>query len=161
MYLKKARTLVTLCCLGLAVAACDTADERSAAHYEKGMELVASGDTTKAMLEFRNALKLNQDSVQPRFEMAKLLLGQQDFKGALGNFLRVAELEPEHLETRINLARIFVFAQQWDNATRHIDAALSFAPDNTEARALSATIEYRQGDKEKALGIARCCADWP
>jgi len=155
MYLKKARTLVTLCCLGLAVAACDTADERSAAHYEKGLELVASGDTTKAMLEFRNSLKLSQDYAEPRFEMAKLLLDQQDFKGALGNFLRVAELKPEHLETRVNLARIFVFAQQWDDANRHITAALGFAPENTEARALSATIEYRQGNKEKALEIAQ------
>lgn len=155
MYLKKARTFVTLCCLGLAVAACDTADERSAAHYEKGLELISSGDTTKAMLEFRNALKLNQDFVEPRFEMAKLLMEQQDFRGALGNFLRVVELEPEHLETRTNLARIFVYGQQWDDAKRHIDEALTFAPDNTEVRALSATVEYRQGDKDKALEIAR------
>jgi len=155
MYLKKVRTLVTLCCLGLAVAACDTADERSAAHYEKGLELVASGDTTKAMLEFRNALKLNQDYVEPRFEMAKLLMDGQDFKGALGNFLRIVELEPEHLEARENLARIFVFAQQWESAKRHVDAALGFAPENTDIRALSATIEYRQGNKDKGLEVAK------
>lgn len=151
----KARLLVSLSLMGFALVACDTADERSQAHYEKGLDFVASGQIEKAMLEFRNALKLDQESVDARFEIAKLLLVQQDFTGALGNFLRVVELDPNHLETRANLARIFVFGQRWEDATRHIDAALEVAPKDPEIRALKATVEYRQGDKDAALKLAR------
>ncbi len=155
LLLGKARLILTFCALAFALAACDTADERSEAHYQKGLEFVTSGQTEKAMLEFRNALKLNQEAVEPRFEVAKLMLARQDFQGALGNFLRVVEIEPTHLQARANLARIYVFGQHWEDATRHIDAALEAAPTDPEIRALKSTIEYRNGDKERALEMAR------
>jgi len=151
----RARMIATLTFMGLALAACDTADERSQAHYEKGLELVADGQVEKAMLEFRNSLKLNQEAVEPRFEIAKLLLKSQDFQGALGNFMRVVELEPGHLEARTNLARIYVYGERWEDAARHIDAALTTDPKNGEVRALKATAEYRNGDKARALELAR------
>lgn len=151
----RARMIATLTFMGLALAACDTADERSQAHYEKGLELVADGQVEKAMLEFRNSLKLNQEAVEPRFEIAKLLLQSQDFQGALGNFMRVVELEPGHLEARTNLARIYVYGERWEDAARHIDAALATDPKNGEVRALKATAEYRNGDKARALELAR------
>lgn len=153
--IKKVRMVAILSLMGLALAACDTADERSQAHLEKGLELVASDQPEKAMLEFRNALKLNQEAVEPRFEIAKLMLAKQDFQGALGNFMRVVESDPEHLEARANLARIYVYGQRWEDAGRHIDAALDADPKNAEVRALKATVEYRSGDKAEALEIAR------
>ena len=157
-----ARLLLSASFVALTLAACDTADERSEAHYQKGLELVEAGQTEKAMLEFRNALKLNQEAVAPRFEVAKLMLANQDFQGALGNFMRVVEIEPGHLEARANLARIYVYGQRWEDATRHIDAALEVAPKDTEIRALKATVEYRNGDKARALDMARAVlADEP
>jgi len=76
--------------LGLGVlSACDTAEDRVNAFYNRGLELVAAGEIDKAILEFRNALQLDQDSVESRLEFAKALLVKQDFQGAIGNFLRV------------------------------------------------------------------------
>ena len=56
----------------LALVACDNAEERAAAHYAKGVELAAAGEVDKAIIEFRNALKLDQDAVPPRLEFARL-----------------------------------------------------------------------------------------
>ena len=58
--------------LMLTLAACDTAEDRAAKHYERGMAFLETGETDKASLEFRNALQLNPDAVKARREFARL-----------------------------------------------------------------------------------------
>ena len=47
--------------LVLLLGACSSSEERAQAYYKSGTEYVAKGELEKASLEFRNALKLNQD----------------------------------------------------------------------------------------------------
>jgi len=148
------RTALAGACL-LALAACDNAEERAAAHYAKGVELVAAGEVEKAIIEFRNALKLDQDAVAPRLEFARLLLEQGRLEQAAGHFQRLTELDPEHTEARISLARILLIGNQAGDARRHIDAALANAPKDVEARALKATYFFREEQPEEAMALAQ------
>lgn len=148
------RAALTGACL-LALAACDNAEERAAAHYAKGVELVAAGEVEKAIIEFRNALKLDQNAVAPRLEFARLLHAQGQLEQAAGHYQRLTELDPNNLEARISLARILLIGNQTTEAQHHIDAALSRDPNDIEARALKATSYFRQGNTEEAMDIAR------
>ncbi len=141
--------------LGLGVlSACDTAEDRVNAFYNRGLELVAAGEIDKAILEFRNALQLDQDSVESRLEFAKALLVKQDFQGAIGNFLRVIELEPENVEARTNVGQILLGAGQVDQAMVHVNAAYDLAPADLTVKGLKATGEYRLGNTDNAVTLA-------
>lgn len=139
----------------LALVACDNAEERAAAHYAKGVELAAAGQVEKAIIEFRNALKLDQNAVPPRLEFARLLMNQGRLEQAAGHFQRLTELAPENLEARISLARILLIGNQTGDALRHIDAALAKSPSDIEARALKATYFFREQEHEKAMALAK------
>ncbi len=139
----------------LALVACDNAEERAAAHYAKGVELAASGEVDKAIIEFRNALKLDQNAVAPRLEFARLLMNEGRLEQAAGHFQRLTELAPENIEARISLARIMLIGNQTSDALRHIDAALAKSPNDIEARALKATYFFREEEYEKAMALAK------
>lgn len=143
--------LIGLVLVGL--VACDNAEERAQGHYQRGMTLLEAGEDRKALLEFRNALQLNQDALEPRLEYARLLekLGE---RGVIRNYLKVIEINPEHLEARIAVARIQL-ALGDDGASEHLKVAARVAPDNIEVRALQAVFTHRQGGLEEAAVIAK------
>ncbi|MEO1548857.1 MAG: tetratricopeptide repeat protein [Pseudomonadota bacterium] len=137
------------------VAACDDAQERAEGHYQSGLELLEADDPIKAKLEFQNALQLNQDYLEPRFEFAKLLMADGDIEGALGNFLKVVELDPNHLEGNINVGELYLIGNAPELAERYVTTAFAAAPDNIKVRGLKAVYEQRSGNTEAALELAQ------
>lgn len=139
----------------LGLAACDTAEERAENHYQRGLELLASGDTERAMIEFRNVFRLDDSHVAALSEFAGLLRDQGDVKGAFGHYLRVVELEPRNLPAQIALAEMSLQVQDFENAEIHVMQAFGIDPAAPAVRALKATVDYRKGvDKPAAVALA-------
>jgi tetratricopeptide (TPR) repeat protein len=135
----------------LALAACDSAEERVAQHYDSGMALLEEGAPEKAALEFRNAIAVDEGFLPARFELAKILLAQGNTQGAFNNFQRVVELDPAHAEARLQLANLLLLGGQFDEALTHADAASKAAPDDPDALVARAVAHYRLGNAEQAL----------
>jgi cellulose synthase operon protein C len=129
----------------LALAACDSAEERVTEHQERGMALLAEGAPEKAALEFRNALEIDEAFLPARFELAKILLAQGNTQGAFANFQRVVELDPAHAEARLQLANLLLLAGEFEQALTHADAASKAAPDNADILLARAVAHYRLG----------------
>ena len=139
----------------LALAACDTAEERAENHYQRGMDLLAEGETDRAMVEFRNVFRLDDDHVPALSEFAGLLRDQSDVKGAFGHYLRVVELAPRDLGAQIALAEMSLQMQDFDSAQVHVMQAFGVAPEDAEVRALKATVDFRKGeDRPAAVAMA-------
>ena len=138
----------------LALAACDSVEERVAEHHQRGLELVESGEPAKAMLEFRNALQLDQDYVPSRFQLATLLGAEQSFEGAVGHMLKVVELDPEHLQARIQLTQIMLLAEQLDEALKHSEAAYKVAPNDANVLSLRSAVALNLENFDTALSAA-------
>lgn len=134
---------------------CDDAQERAEGHHQRGLSLLEQGETEKAILEFRNALQLDQNAKAPRVEFARILLARGELQRALGNYLKVVELDPEHLEARREVARILIFGNAAEEAVPHVEAGLSLAPQDIEMRALKALLDHRQDQPEAAAGMAQ------
>ena len=134
----------------LALAACDTAEERAENHYQRGMELLAEGETDRAMVEFRNVFRLDDDHVPALAEFAGLLRAQGDVKGAFGHYLRVVELEPRDLAAQIALAEMSLQVQDFESAQVHVMQAFGIAPEDAAVRALKATVDFRKGEDTPA-----------
>ena len=140
---------------GIAVlSGCDSPEERAQSHYERGVELVASGETVKASLEFRNALKLKKDFVPALFSLGKLEKKNNRFQQAARIFAGVAERSPEHVEARVELARILLLAGQLDEALKYADQAYALKDADEEVLVLKAAIALKLGNKDDAVRFA-------
>lgn len=139
----------------MALAACDNAEERAEGHYQRGLQLLEAGEDDKAILEFRNALQLNQDALEPRLEFARARLRQGQIEGAIGNYLKVIEVDENHLEARKTVGRLLL---QYDtdalSAREHVNAAADIAPADTEVRGLVAGLAQKEGRFEDAAALA-------
>lgn len=127
----------------LALAACDSAEEKAQAHYERGLELLAEGDGARARLEFRNALKEVGTMIEPRLELARMSRAEGAIRPALREYLRVAEQDPENLEANIALGELSFQTKNWETFERYSAAAVAQAPDSLEVRILDVAMKYR------------------
>ena len=130
------------------LAACDSIEDRVAEHYERGVELAAEGEIEKAMLEFRNAIKLNPDFVAAHFAMGEIHEARGEAQSAFGRFRRVAELDPTNIEARIRNGNYYMVAGNLPKAREEMEAAVANDPENIRVMALQAGVELRSGNLE-------------
>ena len=127
----------------LAVAGCESSDQRAERHFNSGVALIEAGQTSQAMLEFRNVLRLQPGNIEARLHIARLHREAGETPQAYREFLQVAERDPDVLEARIALAQIAADANNWDELERHGTAAARLAPDDPQVRLIGAVLDYR------------------
>jgi cellulose synthase operon protein C len=132
-------------------AACDSAEERAAKHYQRGVELAEQGEPEKAILEFRNALRADELHAPALYGIAEALEARGDLRGAVGHLQRVIEIDPSHVEARVKLAQAMLLGGALDEAAKHAEAAYAVAPKNPDVLAVRAAVTLRLGEPEKAL----------
>lgn len=143
------------------LAACDSIEERVASHYERGQELVDAGSPEKAVLEFNNALQLDDKHVPSHFAIAKIQEAGGELQQAFARYGKVVELDPNHAEARLKLARFYVLGKNLEEGRKQLSAALKLLPNEPGAHTLAATISLREGDMpgaraslDKAMALA-------
>lgn len=155
--LRRFLTLVVLT-MGLALlTACDTAEERAQAHYEKGTALLEEGDVERALVEFRNVFKLNGFHKGARLAYARVEEGRGNISEAYGQYLRLVEQYPENLEGRRALARLASGLNNWEEVTRHVTIAEQLAPKDPIVLAVRVGLDYRNALRDgntTAAGLA-------
>ena len=112
------------------------------------------GKPVKAGLEFRNALKLNENMVPALYALGKVEREQNRFQQAARIFARVTEQSPEHVEARIELSRILLLAGQLDESLKFADQAYALASTNVEVLVLKAAIALKLGNNADAVRFA-------
>ena len=68
--------------LPLALLACDGAEEREAAYFNRGKALYEAGDYSKAALELKNARQINPLNVEALYYLALISEKQGSFRDA-------------------------------------------------------------------------------
>lgn len=147
------RTLLKAIIVGfllLSQSACFDEKQQAQKHHENGLKLLLENEPEKATLEFRNALKLDQDAIAPRVEYAKILLSQNQLQQAIGNFLKVVELEPDNFEANLALGQVLLIADQIDDATVYVEAASRLKPEDPQSLALKSMLDFRTGRMDEA-----------
>ena len=141
--------------LPLVLAACESAEERLAGHLERAEELFEAGDIEKAMLEYRNALQIDNDSVEANLGMARGHESTQDFPPMISRLNRVIELDPNNVEALTKLGQVMLMAGQLDRALSNASAAVDAAPNDADALAVKASVSLRLGNTDQAVDLAR------
>ena len=127
----------------LVLAACDSVEERAERHFDRGVALLEAGESSQALLEFRNVLRLQEGHAEARTLMARTLRAQGDTGSAFREYLRLVEQYPDTLEGQLALAEIAAESGDWEAATRHGRAAQELAPEDADVVLIGAVLDYR------------------
>ena len=126
----------------LFVAGCDSAAERAQRHYESGMQYLQAGDVDRALVEFRNVFKLDNQHREARLAYAEAERGRGNLREAYSHYLRLQEQYPDDLVTLRGLAQLASDNAQWDEARKFVTLALAAAPDDPELKAIKIYTDY-------------------
>jgi len=145
--------------LPLGLIACDGAEEREAAYFERGKSLYEAGDYSKASIELRNARQINPLNHEALYYLGLIAEKKGDFRGAFKAYLAVIEQAPKHVGSNLHAGRILLMSGETDKASEKAKVALEVEPENVEARALRGAVSLRRdkldaarADAEYALG---------
>lgn len=153
---RRSRRLSAVLALGALalLAACDSAEERKVSHYENGLEFVAEGEPGKAVIEFTNALRIDDAYLPAHEALGELHLAEGRPGAAVPHLIRVAEADPQALEVRLDLARALLDLRNVPAARTYADAALELDPDNVRGLGVSAALDLMIGEAESARADA-------
>lgn len=146
----------------LALAGCDSPEEKAEAYYQSAMELMEAGDTARAAVEFRNVFKYNGFHKEARAAYAAMLLEEGNTADAYSQYLRLIEQYPDTPEARITLAELAMARGDWAEVERHGTAAAALTPEDPRVKAITVALDYRNavidkndGARERAARAAR------
>ncbi len=133
----------------MALAACDTAEERAEEHFEAAVALLDDGDVERAIVEFRNVFQLNPDHIEARQAFGQLMLNEGNTSAAYTNFLRVVEQQPDNIHSRLQLAEMAILRQNWEEARRHGEVVIQAQADTVESRILNMALNFERAASEE------------
>ncbi|KIC45493.1 hypothetical protein RA28_10445 [Ruegeria sp. ANG-S4] len=133
-----------LICLSLLLAGCEDSEERAERHLQSAVELLAAGDTERAIVELRNVVKFDVDHKEGRLLLAQTLAKQGDVQDSISQFLRLAEQYPDFLIVRTALTRMMLEINAWEEAEHHGRFARDLASEDPDVIFLNAVLDYRE-----------------
>lgn len=136
--------LILAVSFALVLAGCESSEERAEAAFQRGVELVEAGDDARATVEFRNAVKFNENHLGARLELARLNLRADRLRPAFRNFLAVVEQDPDHIESLQSLSRIAFLLRDRETFKRFSEDAISKAPDTAESQVFRLANDYQE-----------------
>ena len=140
--------------LVVALSACGGAEDRKEKYLEKGKVYLNDKNYEKARIEFKNVLQIDPKYAEAYYYMGQLSEENKDFNKAFSNYRKAIELNPKYTLSKINLSRIYVVAgtENFINEAKKLLKEINIeSPGNSEAALISATIEYKTGNKNKAI----------
>ena len=138
------RPLLPLCAVALiALAGCESSEDRAERHFQTALGLIAVGDVQRATVAFNNVFRHDGFHLEARAALAGMLLDSGDTAGAYSQLLRLIEQYPDNAAARRTLAEIAILRADWDEAERHGRAALALDPDSPGVQAIGVALDYR------------------
>lgn len=140
--------------LPLALLACDGAEEREAAYFNRGKTLYETGDYSKAALELKNARQINPLNFEALYYLGLIAEKQGNYRDAFNAYQSVLEQKPAHVGANLHIGRIHLMSGDVDKAMAEAAKALEAEPENIEARALRGAAYLREGRLAEARADA-------
>jgi cellulose synthase operon protein C len=90
----------------LAAAACDTPEEKEARHLATGIEFAEAGDDAKAMVEFRNVLRLNAKNADALYQVGLIHERAERWVQAFNAFQAATAERPGDIDANMKIGTL-------------------------------------------------------
>lgn len=127
----------------LALAACQSSEEKAEDHFASARALAESGDADRAVVELRNVFEYDPDHREARAFLADLLLDRGDLPGAFAQYQTLVDQHPDDIDAIIRLAEIALGRNDWAGFESQTRAAARLQPESPTVRALRLALDYR------------------
>lgn len=133
----------------MTLTACKSTEDKSDAYFQSAVALVESGEARGAILELKNAIKLNENNVAARKLYAQLLLDAGDVSRAFREFRYVSEARPDDLDAARAMAAIAFDSNDLDGAQAYLDKAKMLDATDLGLREIEVGLRYRSAVKSR------------
>ncbi len=151
---KVARNFLVVIAATLALNACSSPEQRVEKYMKEGDEYFEQGDYLRANLQYRNALKINEEYAPALQGLINIAEAQNEYETMFPLLQSLIRLQPENVDALVDIGNIYLLASDEQEAETAADKALAVEPNNVGARTLKASILFKIGDRANALEIA-------
>jgi tetratricopeptide (TPR) repeat protein len=149
------RALASASLLALALAACDSPEEKAAKHLERGIAYYEAGDDARAMVELSNVLRLQPKSADALFLLGRIHERAERLPHAYEAYQAAVAEKPDFVAAQAKFGALALVRNNLDAAERAADAVERIEPNNPDGLAIRGAVMLRRGDLERALDTAR------
>lgn len=150
----------------LALAACQSSEERAERHYQSALSYMAEGEVELALVDLRRVFDYDGFHKKARALYAATVRERGELQEAYGQYLRLVEQFPDTPEARIALGEMAFLRNDWEEVERHGSEAVELVPDDPAAQALGAALAFRAAAlaedaaaQDAAADVARAVLD--
>src|SRR5688572_19690433 len=111
--------VVVVASLSLMAAACTDPQVAKVRHLERGNALSADGKHREAVLEYRQAIKLDTKYGEARWGLAKAYAATDRLQEAEKEYVRAADLLPARTDVQVAAAYVYLKVSQFESARKH------------------------------------------
>ncbi len=152
--LKAGRAAVFLGLVAISLQGCKKSPhEKEAAFLARGETLVAAKQYPRAILEFKNAMRVMPRDAEPYYQLGIAYLDGGDTLDAFRAFHRATELDPKHSRAQLKVAELLSLTRKSNllqDAESRLGNVLAASPNDEEATNALAITEFQLGKKEDA-----------
>lgn len=133
------------------VIGCHSAAENTQKHLTKGMDYYQKGDFTKARIELKNVLQINDKQADAFYYLALIDEKEKNWQSMYENLMRTIELNSKNNEARLKLGQMQI--ESPDQAFEQVTAILKNIPNDPGALTLKAAVLFRQDKTAEATAL--------
>src|SRR5260370_16046664 len=86
-------------------------------YLASGQKYMKKGQYASAVIEYRNALKLDPRYFEAYYQLAQADLARHDWRAAYDSLEKAIALDPNRFDARFDLGRLYLAARAFDNVT--------------------------------------------
>ncbi|HEX4913748.1 MAG TPA: tetratricopeptide repeat protein, partial [Vicinamibacterales bacterium] len=131
--------------------ACSNADADKQRYYESGNQFFEQKKYQEAVVEYRNAIAIDELFGEARYKLAESYAALGDARNAYQHYIRAADLLPANSELQLKAATLLVLAGRFDDAKTRVRSVLDKDPRNVQAHVLLGNVMARSKDLEGAV----------
>src|ERR1043166_7504632 len=147
--------LVLLSITALLMGACTTPEKAKAQHVARGQALLKDRKFQEAVLEFRNALQIDDQLADAHWGLANAFEGLQRYQEAFEEMKEVIDLDPNNLDVRVKLGNYYLVGSNQSpaaigEAERLAKEVLQKDANHIEGHILLGRVLFAQDHKDQA-----------
>jgi len=119
-------------------AACTNPDTAKRRYLENGNKFASQQKYTEAILEYRNALQIDDKFPEARVQLAEAYAASGNTEGAFREYKRAADLLPDDASVQNRAATLLFMAGQFEDVRTRVEAVLRKNPKDLDAQILLA-----------------------